>query len=177
MFSSCNPKLFAVKHIHYPVNPSSDNFHTDAVVPSSDHYRTETVLPPSEHYCIETVVPSGDHYCIDIAVPSSDHWCTETVPPSSDYHGTVNVAPSSDHLHNKITTQRKLFGEKNIHQKFGGHGPRTPPPLWLRHCETQSNCTPEPGHPPSKAQTLVAWKCPSHGRLENPHGPALQRAG
>ena len=53
MFSSCNPKFFAERHIHYPVNPSSDNFYTDAVVPSSDQY------------CIETVAPSGDHYCID----------------------------------------------------------------------------------------------------------------
>ena len=25
MFSSCNPKFFAVRHIHYPVNPSNDN--------------------------------------------------------------------------------------------------------------------------------------------------------
>ena len=32
MFSSCNPKLFAVRHIHYPVNPSSEHFHTEAVV-------------------------------------------------------------------------------------------------------------------------------------------------
>ena len=39
-------KFFAVRHIHYPVNPSSDHFHTDAVVPPSDHCRTETVLPP-----------------------------------------------------------------------------------------------------------------------------------
>ena len=37
MFSSCNPKFFAVRHIHYPVKPSSDHFHTDTVVPSSDH--------------------------------------------------------------------------------------------------------------------------------------------
>ena len=49
MFSSCNPNLFAVRHIHYPVNPSSDHFHTDAVVPSSDHCRIDTVLPPSDH--------------------------------------------------------------------------------------------------------------------------------
>ena len=63
---SCNPKLFAIRHIHCSVNPSSDHFHTDALVPSSDHCRTETVLPPSDHYYIETVAPSGDHYCIDI---------------------------------------------------------------------------------------------------------------
>ena len=62
MFSSS--MFFAVRHIHYPVNASSDNFH--------------------DHYCIEIVAPSGDHYCIDIVVPSSDHWCTATVPPSSD---------------------------------------------------------------------------------------------
>ena len=37
MFSSCNPKFFAVRHIHYPVNLSSDHFHTDAVVPSGGH--------------------------------------------------------------------------------------------------------------------------------------------
>ena len=53
MFSSCNPKFFAERHIHYPVYPSSDNFHTVAVVPSSDQY------------CTETVAPSGDHYCFD----------------------------------------------------------------------------------------------------------------
>ena len=35
MFSSCNPKCVAVKHIRYPVNPSSDHFHTDAVSPRS----------------------------------------------------------------------------------------------------------------------------------------------
>ena len=61
MFSSCNPKFFAVRHIHYPVNTSSDHFPTDAVVPSSDHCHTDTVLPPSEQYCIEAVAPSGDH--------------------------------------------------------------------------------------------------------------------
>ena len=89
------------------------------------------VLPPSDHYCIETVAPSGDHYCIDIVVPSSDHCCTVAAPPSSDYYGTTKVAPPSDHLHTKRTYQRKLIGEKNIHQKFGGHGPCGP--LWLRH--------------------------------------------
>ena len=73
MFSFGNPKFFAVRHIHYPVNPSSDHFHTDAVVPSSDHCLTKTVLPPCDHYCIETVAPSGDHYGIDIVVPSSEH--------------------------------------------------------------------------------------------------------
>ena len=93
MFSSCNPKFFAVRHIHYPVNPLSDHFPTDAVVPSSDHCRTDTVLPPSDHYCIETVAPSGDHHCIDIVVPSSDHCCTEVVPPSSDHYGTTKIAP------------------------------------------------------------------------------------
>ena len=77
------------------MNPSSDHFHTDAVVPSSDHCRTETVRPPSDHCCIDTVATSGDHYCIDIAVPSSDYCCTETVPPSSDHRGTMKVAPFS----------------------------------------------------------------------------------
>ena len=62
VFSSCKPKFFAVRHIHYPVNPSSDNFHTNTVVPSSDHCRTGTLLPSSDHYCSETVAPSGDHY-------------------------------------------------------------------------------------------------------------------
>ena len=50
MFPSCNPKLFAVGHIHYPVNPSSDHFRTDVVVPSSDHCCTETVLLSSGTY-------------------------------------------------------------------------------------------------------------------------------
>ena len=121
MFSSSNPKFFAVRHIHYPVNPSSDHFHTDAVVPSSDHCHTETVLPPIDRYCIETVAPSGDFYCIDIVVPSSDHCRTETVPPSCDHYGT------SDHLHTKRTQQRKLIGEKKHSPKVGGNGPRGPP--------------------------------------------------
>ena len=175
MFSSCNLKLFAVRHIHYPeivivyfattcihivsatafihrtarssipaisslfglsskcrqfvmmcprshvaattwqhskhqeiitcvpVKPSSDHFHTDAVVPSSDHCRTEIVLSPSGHYCIEAVPPSGDHYCIAIVVPSSDHCCTETVSPSNDLYGTTKIASPSDHLHAKRT--------------------------------------------------------------------------
>ena len=68
MFSSCNQKFFAVKHIHYPVHPSSDHFHTDEVVPSSDHCRSETILPPSDHYYIVTVAQLGDHSCIDITL-------------------------------------------------------------------------------------------------------------
>ena len=83
--------MFAGRIIHYPVNPSSDNFHTDTVVSSSD--RTEAVLPPSDHYCIETVAPSGDHYCIDIIVPSGDHYCIDIVVTSSDHYGTTKVAP------------------------------------------------------------------------------------
>ena len=81
LFSSCNPNFLQL-HIHYPVNPSSDHLHTEAVVPSSDHCCTETVLPSSDHYCIGAVAPSGDHCftetlapstrCIDIAeLPSS----------------------------------------------------------------------------------------------------------
>ena len=134
MFSSCNPKFFVVRHIHYPVNPPSDHTHTavDAVVPSSYHCRTETVLLPSEHYCIETVAPSADHYCTDIVVPSSDHCGTETFPPSSDHYGTTKVAPPSDHLHTKRTSRCKLIGENNIHQKLAGMHALAP--LWLRHC-------------------------------------------
>ena len=119
---SCNPKFFAVRHIHYPVNPSSDHFPTDAVVTSSDHCCTETVLAPSDHYCIDTVAPSGDHYCIDIVGPSSDHCRTDTVPPSSDHYGTTKVAPPSDHLHTKRALQRKLFGEKTFTKICWGHG-------------------------------------------------------
>ena len=76
MFSSCKPKVFAVRpdhtvrHIHYPVNPSSDHFHNDAVVPSSDHCRTETVLPPSDHDCIEKLTPSGEHCFNETEAPS-----------------------------------------------------------------------------------------------------------
>ena len=62
MFSSCNPKFFAVRHIHYPMNPSSDHFHTDAVVPSSDHDRTETVPPSRDHYGTTKVAPPCDHF-------------------------------------------------------------------------------------------------------------------
>ena len=58
MFSSCNPKLCAVRHSHYPGNSSSG---ADAVFPSSNHCCTETVLPSSDDYCSETVSPSGDH--------------------------------------------------------------------------------------------------------------------
>ena len=120
-FSSCNSKFFAVRHIHYPVNPSIDHFHTKAVVPSSDHYRIETVLPPSDRYCIEKVAPSGDHYGIDIVVPSSDHCGNETVPPSSDHYVTSIVAPPSDHLHTKRTLQRKLIGGKKHSPKASGY--------------------------------------------------------
>ena len=67
MFSSCNPKFFAVRHIHYPVNQYC-------------HLASITAL------IFETVAPSGDHYCIDLVVSSSDHCCTETVPPSSDHY-------------------------------------------------------------------------------------------
>ena len=45
------------------MNPSSDHFHTDAVLPSSDHCRTETVLPPRDHYCLETVAPRLSPLC------------------------------------------------------------------------------------------------------------------
>ena len=102
VFSSCNPKFFAVRHILYPVTLSAD-----AVVPSSDHYCIETVLSPSDHYCIEVVAPSGDHYCMDIVVPSSDHCCIETVPQSSDHYGTTKVAPPTGLLHAKIPQQCK----------------------------------------------------------------------
>ena len=104
MFSSCNPKFFAARHIRNPVNPSSDHFHTDAVVPSSDNFRTETVLPPGDHYCTVTVLPSSDHY------------------------GTVKVAPPSDHLHTKCTQQRKFIGGKTIYQKFWEAMTPVPPP-------------------------------------------------
>ena len=63
MFSSCNPKFLAIAKFHYPVNTSSDHFHTNAVVPSSDRCRTHAVLPPSGHYCIETVSPSRSRNC------------------------------------------------------------------------------------------------------------------
>ena len=48
MFSSCNPKFFAFRHIHYPV------------VPSGGQCCTETVLPSSDHDCNETIAPSDD---------------------------------------------------------------------------------------------------------------------
>ena len=57
--SSLQKDTFTIQWL--AVNPSSDNFYTDAVVPSSDQY------------CIETVAPSGDHYCIDIVVPPSGY--------------------------------------------------------------------------------------------------------
>ena len=90
MFSSCNPKFFAVRHIHYPVNPSSDHFHTDAVY---------AVVPSNDHSCTETVLPSSDHCRTEAVLPPSDHYCIETVPPSSDHYGTTKVEPLSGHLH------------------------------------------------------------------------------
>ena len=65
--SSLQKDTFTIQWL--AVNPSSDNFYTDAIVPSSDQY------------CIETVAPSGDHYCIAIVVPSSDHYGTTKVAP------------------------------------------------------------------------------------------------
>ena len=61
MFSSCNPKFFAVRHIHCPVNPSSDHFHNDAVVPSSDHCRSETVLPDGTRMTIASGLRMHKH--------------------------------------------------------------------------------------------------------------------
>ena len=101
MFASCDPKFFAVRHIHYPVPIS-----TLMLVPSSDHCRTDTVLPPSDHCCIETVAPSGDRYCIDIVLPPSDQRCTETLSPSSDHYWTTKVAPPSDPVNTKRTYNR-----------------------------------------------------------------------
>ena len=101
MCSSCNPKLFGVRHIHYPVNPSSDQFHNDAVVPSSDHCRTETLTPTGEHCFTETEAPSSDRYCTKKIAPPSDHYCIVIVLPSSDRGYTDTVPPSSDHFCSK----------------------------------------------------------------------------
>ena len=80
MCSSFNPKLFAVRHIYYPVKPSSDRFHTGAAL------RQYRVLSSSDHHCIETVAPSGNHCGIDTVLPSSEHCYSGTVPPSSDHY-------------------------------------------------------------------------------------------
>ena len=120
MFSSCNPKFFAVRYIHCPMNPSCDPTCCSSAV---YHGRAEAVLPPSDHYCIGIVAPSGDLYCIDIVVPSSDHCCTETVRPSSDHCGTTKVVPPSDHLHSKIINWR----EKNNSPTVGGGVTPWPP--------------------------------------------------
>ena len=109
MFSSCNIKFFADRHIHYPVNPSSDHFHTDAVVISSYHCRTGAVLPPSDHYCIDTVAPSGDNYCIDIGlvVASSDHCCLK------QYHHLVSITELRKYRHLVITYTLKELNNVN----------------------------------------------------------------
>ena len=113
MFSSCNPKFFAVRHIHYPVNPSSDPFHTDAVVSSSDHCRTDTVLPPSDYYYIGTVAPPGDHYCIYIiVVSSSDHCRTGTVLPPSDHYCIETIAPPPPTNSSTATDQRERYDQQ-----------------------------------------------------------------
>ena len=90
MFSSCIPKFFAVRNIHYSLNTFSDYFHTDAVVPSSDHCRTQAVLPPRGHFCTETVSPSSDHYETTNIVPPSDHLHTKTTKhsPKVGVHGS-----------------------------------------------------------------------------------------
>ena len=62
-------------------SPSTDHFHTDAVVPSSDHCCIETVLPPSDNYCIETVAPSGDRCTKKVA--SSSSRVTTRLPPNA----------------------------------------------------------------------------------------------
>ena len=67
MFSSCNPKFFAVRYIHHPVS----DYHTVAVVPSGDHCCAKTVLSSSEH-CFETVAPSGDRCFTDTVAPSCE---------------------------------------------------------------------------------------------------------
>ena len=90
MFLLAIHKFFAVRHIHYPVNLSSDNFHTGALVPSSDHCRPATVLlPPSEHYCIETVAPSGDHYSIYIRSIAKIRKCLTTAACKTIVHALV----------------------------------------------------------------------------------------
>ena len=45
MFYYCNQKLFEGKHIHYPVNPSGDHFHTDAVAPSTGVHQGSILGP------------------------------------------------------------------------------------------------------------------------------------
>ena len=94
MFSACNPSFFAVRHlavrhIHYPVNQSSDHFHTDAVVISSDHCCTDTVVSSSDHCCIETVAPSGDH-CFTKTVESSSgrYWAQYSIYLPVHYSNT-----------------------------------------------------------------------------------------
>ena len=98
MFSSCNPKFFAVRHIHYPVNPFSDHFHTDAVATSNDHRQLAII---TAFYCITTVASSGDHGLTETVAPSSDHYGIAIEAPSSDHCYTETVPPSSDHLHTK----------------------------------------------------------------------------
>ena len=60
MFSSCNPQIFAVRHILYTVNRFSEHFHTDKVAPSSDRCCIESVVPPGDHCFTETVAPYSD---------------------------------------------------------------------------------------------------------------------
>ena len=139
MFSSYNQKCFAVRHIHYPVNPSSDHFHTDAVASSSVHCRTGIVLPPSDRDCIATVAPSSDVYCIDIVVPSSVHCDTDTVPPYSDHYGTKKVVRPSDHLHTTRTNNVNVLEKKTFTNSLDlTDGPRAvPPPLATPRHPTQ----------------------------------------
>ena len=49
------------RHIHYPVNPSSDHFHTDVVVPSGDRNCIDIVGTSSDHYGSTKVAPPTDH--------------------------------------------------------------------------------------------------------------------
>ena len=111
MFSSCNLKFSAVRHIHYPVNPSSDHFNTDAVVPSSDHCCTETVLPSSAlrqyAYCQLVIITALRQYRHLVIITASILQCHLVIIDAlRQYRHLVfitKVALPSEHLHTKRT--------------------------------------------------------------------------
>ena len=114
--SSCNPKFFAVRHIHYPGGENDDNL--PAVSPVSNSIRTQrcevqicetnVVKQPSPitsvsfEWCVMAQARrlSSDHFPNDSVVPFSDHCrtqSTETVLPHGDHYYIETVAPSGDH--------------------------------------------------------------------------------
>ena len=104
MFSSGNPKLFAVRHIHYPVNPSNVHFHTQV---KKDSFYRQIVLssqrdfaPVTRHFFAPSldIIDAADfnylirwvivtHILLDISVVNSHATCINA--NCSPLNGTI----------------------------------------------------------------------------------------